>query len=444
MNGKRIQIFLGMAVLLLIESGAAAAEVPRAGEDSPPALARYDTIAVMPFQNATNDQSLDWLSMGIPETITVDLGAIVGIVLIERIQLWRIMEEQALQLAGAISDASAMEIGQLVGANLLVVGAFQKQGSTMRLTARFVEAETGSVVHSAKVTGGLNDIFDLQDDLVGELVKSRNLSAAGTKAVGPAPQITKSVEAFRHYGQATLHQARGEYQGAVEEYRKALDLDPGFSMARDRFSEAFFALGADSRWEYERVESGAEKAEPGAVIQHRAGGLSNLKGKSCYTYVNKAAGAVQAGDSIGLVTEYYERGADGVYLAGELTDPDLGSETLRIFSPSVLMFPYEMEAGMKWSSEHRVKERRPAGSGSVLHQQATVLRKENLEIPRIGTLECYVIRYDQRVTGDGSPATIWFAPGVGIVKLAWQEAGDKSSGPAGIVEIVLKGFSLTG
>ena len=103
-----------------------------------------------------------------------------------------------------------------------------------------------------------------------------------------------------------------------------------------------------------------------------------------------------------------------------------------------------MEVGRKWNSEHRVKERRPSGSGDVVYQQAAILRKENIEIPSSGILECFVIRYDRRVTGDGSPATVWFAPGVGVVKVEWQETGGKSSGLSRRVEMVLRDFRFGG
>ncbi|MCK4773008.1 MAG: hypothetical protein KAT18_08805 [Candidatus Latescibacteria bacterium] len=431
--------------LLVITPGQVIASAPSGATDCGRAIgAQYDTIAVMPFQNATNDQSLDWLSMGIPETIMADLSAVGGIVLIERIQLWRVMDEQALQLTGAVSDASAMEIGRLVGASLLVVGAFQRQGSMMRLTARFVEAESGSVMQTAKVTGRLNDIFDLQDKLVSELATGMNLSTASTKSARLVPELTKSIEAFQHFGQAALYQAQKNYQGVVEELRRAVALDPGFTLARDRLTDAFLMLDEDNYWEYETVVSSSGKAESRSIDLHRAGGVSGLKGKQCYTYIRKVVGTSQGDEFVGRIVEYYEKREDGIYLAGELVDPERGSETLRIYNPSVLVFPYEMEVGRKWSSEHRVKERRPSGSGNVRYQQATILRKENVEIPSVGTLECYVIQYDQRVSSAASPATVWFAPGIGVVKVVWQEMGDKVSGSSRRIEMVLRNFHFEG
>ncbi len=424
-------IITGLAVLMCLSARVDAADFN---------AARFDTIAVMPFQNNTYDASLNWLSMGIPETITADFSSVAGVVIIERIQLWRIMEEQALQVAGAVSDASAMEVGQLLGANLLVVGAFQKQGNTMRLTARFVEAESGSVVQTAKVTGRLNDIFDLQDKLVNELLTGMNLSAAGTKSFGPVHELTKSIQAFQHFGQASLFHAQRNYQGAVEELRRAIDFDSGFSAARERYAELFLMLDEDNFWEYETIVSDAGKEEFRSVSMHRAGGVNALKGRWYSTYVRKVEDPFDTGDSSGRIVEYYEKRDDGIYLAGILTDPELGTESLSIYNPEVLLFPFLMEVGMKWSSRPVIKERKPAKGTDGGRWQAIILRREDVEIPVAGILNCFVIQYDRWTQGAGAPATVWFAPGIGVVKVLQRITAEKSSASSAQMEMVLRAF----
>ena len=424
-------IINGLAVLMCLSVRVDAADFN---------AARFDTIAVMPFQNDTNDASLNWLSMGIPESITADFSSIAGLVIIERIQLWRIMEEQALQVAGAVSDASVMEVGQLLGANLLVVGAFQKQGNTMRLTARFVDAESGSVVQTAKVTGGLNDIFELQDKLVSELLTGMSLSTAGTKSFGPVHILTKSVEAFQHFGQASLFHAQRNYQGAVEELRRAIDLDPGFVAARERYSELFLSLEADSYWEYETKSSDSDKEELLNISMHRAGGISALKGRWYLTNVRKVDDSPSGSEFSGRIVEYYDRREDGIYFAGVLTDPEIGTENLTIYNPAVLLYPFDMEVGQKWSSQSMVKERRPSPGGENGQWQANIVGREELEIGPAEVFNCYVIEYDRWISGSGAPATVWFAPGIGVVKVVQISRAEKASFSTAQTEMILKAF----
>ncbi len=431
MQKDSMGIITGLAVLMCLSARVNAADFN---------AARFDTIAVMPFQNDTNDASLNWLSMGIPETIMADFNAVAGLVIIERIQLWRIMEEQALQVAGAVSDVSAMEVGQLLGANLLVVGAFQKQGNTVRLTARFVEAESGSVVQTAKVTGRLNDIFELQDKLVSELLAGMSLTTAGTKSFGPVHDLTKSIEAFQCFGQASLFHAQKNYQGAVEQLRRAIDLDPGFAAARERYSELFLSLEADSYREYETISSYSDKEELFSVSMHRAGGISALKGRWYHTNVRKVDDSLSGSESSGRIVEYYDRREDGIYFAGILTDPERGTESLTIYNPAVLLYPFDMEVGQKWSSQSMVKERRSSAGRETGQWQATIVGREELEIDPAEVLDCYVIEYDRWIPGSGAPATVWFAPGIGVVKIVQISTAEKASSSTTQTQMILRAY----
>ena len=386
------------------------------------ASSQLDTVAVMPFQNATNDPSLDWLSMGIPETITDDLLTMGGFVLIERIQLWRVMEEQALQLTGAIDNATAMEIGKLLGANLLVVGAFQKQGDTVRLTARFVEAQTGGVLQSTKITGSIDNIFDLQDRIVEDLAVGLNLGVARTKSTTPRRRPTKSLEAFQHFGQATLLQARKDYQGAVGELQKAIAVDPGFSLARDYLMEEFFPLEEGNYWEYEITVSQAAAGESRAVYIHRASDPEESDGKQHYALTLETTEDVGARNMRTPSVEYYEKGDDGIYLVGRLINPDANPQVRELYDPPVLLFPYELKMGKQWTAQYRVRTTGQPGESSIQRRQYTITGKENIKIPSLGSLQCYVIQEDQRPGGSGESSKTWFAPGIGIVKTFWQSA----------------------
>src|SRR5262245_5578476 len=100
------------------------------------------TVAVLPFKD------LSWgkgeIGEAIRETVTSDLRAVPGLRVIERAQLDHIIEEQDLAAKKADLDpASTAKVGKLLGASLIVAGAYQRASSTVRLTARFVKVETG-------------------------------------------------------------------------------------------------------------------------------------------------------------------------------------------------------------------------------------------------------------------------------------------------------------
>lgn len=186
-----------------------------------PADATPTRLAVMPFKNLNADPQLDWLKLGVAETMISDLKSAHRDV-VERDQLDKALAEIALQRSAQGDDAAALA-GKLVGATHVVVGGFQRAGEQVRITARLVAVETGVVDTSAKVTGALTDVFALQDSVVGQLLKLDKVP------VRPKPKNPKrTLDAYKAYALSLSTSSDAE---KIEDLRRALDLDPDFHYA---------------------------------------------------------------------------------------------------------------------------------------------------------------------------------------------------------------------
>ena len=107
--------------------------------------------------------------------MTSDLKTLGGVRVVERAQLDRVLGEQHLQGAGEVDSATAARVGKLIGATLIAVGAYQQSAADVRLTARFVQVETGEIVGTAKVDGRASDFLHLQDKVTAELLRSAGM-----------------------------------------------------------------------------------------------------------------------------------------------------------------------------------------------------------------------------------------------------------------------------
>lgn len=170
---------------------------------SAPAGARADrTIAVMPFKNLS--QAKGAVGEAIRETVTTDLKAVPGIKVIERSFIDKVIAEQNLVAQKSDLDPnSTVKVGKLLGAQLIVAGAYQEAGSQVRLTSRFVSVETGQIVGSAKVDGRSADFLSLQDRITTELLKSAGIAAASQAGKRTRPKV-KSLRILELYGDALL------------------------------------------------------------------------------------------------------------------------------------------------------------------------------------------------------------------------------------------------
>jgi TolB-like protein len=196
-----------------------------------PAWAASNALAVLPFKNLNADPTTDWLKLGIAETMVADLKR-AGHTMVERDQVDKALAEIALQGQKLDDDSKAAKAGKLMGAATVVVGGYQKAGDQLRITARFVSVESGVVERTAKVTGKMTEVFDLQDQIVAELAKVRPPTSAAKGRAAPRrrPGTEKTVAAYKSYALALSSSSQAE---RVEKLQEALDLDPDFTYAAD-------------------------------------------------------------------------------------------------------------------------------------------------------------------------------------------------------------------
>ena len=197
------------------------------------------TVAVLPFENLNRDSTYGVLSRGMCESLIDGLSSVRSLTLVERAQVEKTLKEQALGLTGAVDEKTAPKTGQLLGAKYVVMGSYQVIGNQMKITARFVNVETGEIDQSkiVSVTGRCPDgVFELQSQIASKLVASFNVAASKTETDRMA-EVLKSTQNFTAYelyikGQnAWLLGTKTGYQEAVTYCRKAIELDPDYALA---------------------------------------------------------------------------------------------------------------------------------------------------------------------------------------------------------------------
>jgi TolB-like protein len=190
--------------------------------------ANSPSVAVMPFKDLSGQKGK--VGEAIRETVTSDLKDVPGLKVIERGNIDKVLAELSLQANKADLDpSSTVKVGKLLGATLLVAGAYQRQASNVRLTARFVKVETGEIIGTAKVDGPASDFLFLQDRVTVELLKSAGIEPkhVQTFARRPRPKL-KSMKIIELYGDAVVEPDDHKKQTIL---KAALDEDPGFVYA---------------------------------------------------------------------------------------------------------------------------------------------------------------------------------------------------------------------
>jgi TolB-like protein len=233
------------------------------------------TVAVLPFADLSGPEpsagpdfrrssgGRGAVGTAIRETVTSDLRAVPGLRVVERGKLDEVLAEQKLQAGADVDVPRAVQVGRLLGATLIVTGAYQRAGGDVRLTARFVKVETGEVVGTAKVDGPSSDFLSLQDRVTGELARSAGFTVAPKKR--PRLRSTRVVEL---YGDALAERDEHKRQALL---REALTEEPEFEYAlKDLDALEKRLQEIDTRAEATREQAGRAEVDALAAKVKRA------------------------------------------------------------------------------------------------------------------------------------------------------------------------------
>ena len=207
------------------------------------------TVAVLRFHNITGNAPDEWIGVGIAETVTADLKSIHGVSVVGRELIYDVLRRWNADQQTDFDEKFATRLGREVGARWMVVGGYQRLGEMLRITARFVEVESGEIIKTVKIDGQMNDIFALQDKIVYELSRDLDLGMATDERADIAERETDVMAAYEAYSKARELVYTGK-QEAIEAgialAQQAIELDPKYAQA---YSGKAYALVLKGQFE---------------------------------------------------------------------------------------------------------------------------------------------------------------------------------------------------
>ncbi|MFN0197696.1 MAG: DUF4350 domain-containing protein [Planctomycetaceae bacterium] len=202
------------------------------------------TLAILTLNNNSPKAELDVMQEGFADMLQSSLGAIEGVRLVERAQIENILKEQKLSLSGLVDPQTAVQVGQLLQAERLLVGSFLEVGTDLGIQVRLVDTQSGSVVASERVSGPREQFAELLEDLTLKILSDLLLKPANdTKSLVQAALPARSMEAAIHMATGQRLVSEGRDPQSVEAYQQVLLLEPGNIIAHLRQMKAYWRLG---------------------------------------------------------------------------------------------------------------------------------------------------------------------------------------------------------
>lgn len=196
------------------------------------------TVAVMPLRFTGSDTTLQPLERGMAELLTTDLSRSHELTIVERARLQALLDEIALQQAGATDSATNVRAGRIMQAGRIVSGQIAQDAKRLRVDAAIVNTQTASVTGGAANENSLDALFDIEKAIVLQLFDSLGvrLTTAERNAIEQRP--TRSLQAFLAYSRGLRLEDQGKYDEAARSFQNAVRIDPSFGQAARKSTEA--------------------------------------------------------------------------------------------------------------------------------------------------------------------------------------------------------------
>lgn len=205
------------------------------------------TIVILPFKNITQQSEDQWLQESFSENLTMGLGNIENLKIVERGDLQRILKEQSFGQSAYVEAESAPRVGKMLGAKYAVLGSYQRIGSQILVNVKVVDTETGAIATGTltQVKGEYSDLFALQEQLAERLMQKLHLGISQSNAPQSKPTIdtTRSTPAHEAYIKARLLREKlgdANITQAITLLQQALSIDPNYARAASELSRVYY------------------------------------------------------------------------------------------------------------------------------------------------------------------------------------------------------------
>lgn len=185
------------------------------------ALPERTSVAVLPFVNMSPEPEQDYFCDGITEEIINSLTRLSGLNVIAR--------TSAFQFKSVAIDVR--EVGQRLGADLIIEGSVRKAGEQLRITAQAVHTKSGHHLWSETFRRELKDVFAIQEEIANCVA---DLLRVHIRPVRPLVRpSTRNVDAYTGYlrARSLLYQQSPEaVLAALEQLRELIAAYPDFAL----------------------------------------------------------------------------------------------------------------------------------------------------------------------------------------------------------------------
>jgi len=242
---------VGAALLAALLALAAAAVLLR------PRGKSIDTLAVLPFANASSDPNVEYLSDGITDALINSLSQLPSLTVMSR--------DSVSRYKGP--EVSAQAAGRELKVQAVLKGKFVQRAQDLLITAELVDVRDNSHLWGGQFNRKLSDIQAVQEEIAGQISSKLRARLGGEEKKRLSKRYTENAEAYALYLKGRYHwnkRTAEDIQKGIGYFQQAIEKDPTYALAYAGLADSYVILfqyaGLPSRETFPKANAAALKA----------------------------------------------------------------------------------------------------------------------------------------------------------------------------------------
>ncbi len=195
-----------------------------------------ESIAVLPFANASPDPDTEYLSDGIAESIINSLSRLPNLRVMARTTLSRYKGR----------EIDPQTVGSELKVRAVLTGRVFHRGDNLVIKTELVDARDGSQIWGENYNRKFADILAIEDEISREISEKLRVKVTGENEQLLAHRATESPEAHRLYLKGLFYWNKRTADGlrkGIELFKEAIEVDPEYALAYAGIAHSYNQLG---------------------------------------------------------------------------------------------------------------------------------------------------------------------------------------------------------
>jgi len=195
--------------------------------------ATMDSVAVLPFVNATGDPNAEYLSEGITQDLVSTLSQLPNLKVVSLASAYR--------YKGKAIDPPT--VARELGVHTILTGRMLQRNDNVSISAEFVDAEHDRVMWSKQYQWKLADVPNIQTQITQDITENLKMNLSGAEKSRLAQRPAENGEAYQLYLHGRFYWNKRTAEGvnkATGYFQQAIDRDPNYALAYAGLADCYF------------------------------------------------------------------------------------------------------------------------------------------------------------------------------------------------------------